>query len=249
MGLKSGLLLFVLASLTLVISIAWFIPASVVWKQLASELTYPNELAISTPRGSLRKGTTAVRFRSFPTSTLSWQAQWPTLHQGDITFRYLASLQGANHELNAQLAVSLSTPRIEISELNGYVDSKDINQLAVAYGHQLEGKLTLSQGAMEITDRCLTFMTGDLHWDGGRIVFSTPNRVERYDLPDLSGLLKSQACGIEINVRRNQNDLARLALKPDGWFLAELQPALLSMAKITGADRLKTPLLFEEKIL
>ena len=183
MGLKSGLLLFVLASLTLVISIAWFIPASVVWKQLASELTYPNELAISTPRGSLRKGTTAVRFRSFPTSTLSWQAQWPTLHQGDITFRYLASLQGANHELNAQLAVSLSTPRIEISELNGYVDSKDINQLAVAYGHQLEGKLTLSQGAMEITDRCLTFMTGDLHWTGAGLFSAPPTGLNAMIFP------------------------------------------------------------------
>lgn len=249
MGLKSIFVLAMLGVLGLLISILWFLPASLAWQQLSSSLVYPKDLAVATPRGSVREGSTWLRFRGFPPSQLSWQAGWPRMTEGEPTIDYDLRLQGPDHLLTGNLTLTLSNQNLKVNAIQGYLGSNDINRLAVPFGHQFSGEFTLREGAFKIQNSCLTSLTGTLLWTGGPIVFSTPRETARYDLPQLSADLSDQDCGIRVDVKTVNSDSARLVLSAEGWFLAELAPEFLQALGVKGAAQLKGPLLFEEKIL
>ena len=52
-----------------------------------------------------------------------------------------------------------------------------------------------------------------------------------------------------LNLTHDADPLARFVLDLNGWFSAEIQPRLLVLAQIPGAQQVTQPLLFEEKIL
>ena len=246
--IRAGLVLL----LTLVIaSIAtiWFLPASLAWRVIEPTLSLPNDVSIALPRGSLRQGHTLIQFRGFPPTRLSWQADWPSWIETSLAISHSFRIEGPGHEISGNLKLLPGQDRLLIEQLSGEIQSRDINELAEAYGHQFSGFVTLKNGVVNLTAKCFNALEGDLSWSGGRVSLNGFNGLAHYQLPPLQARLDLEKCSAALDLTRADQHLARLVLGLDGWFSAELQPTLLVLAQVPGAERLLQPLLFEEKIL
>lgn len=238
-----------LALLIVVLATAWFLPASLAFRFLEADLTLPKDIKVALPRGSLRTGHMLVQFRSFPPSRIAWQLEWPSFSLDAVTLSQTISVVGPGHEITGRLRVIPSQKVLMIENLSGEIHSSDINQLASAYGHQFSGLVTLENGSAQASAACLTRLAGDLSWSGGQIVLTGFNGIAQYQLPPLQAKLDLETCSPALNLTHDADPLARFVLDLNGWFSAEIQPRLLVLAQIPGAQQVTQPLLFEEKIL
>ena len=241
----TGLLALVIA----LVATAWFLPASLAFRLLEPNLAFPSEFLIALPRGTVRQGHTDVTFRGFPQSRVSWKAGWPIFIGDSFAFTQSFRFDGPGHNLLGNLAIRLNQEGLSITQLNGQIQSSDINELAADYGHHFSGIITIKDGFIDLSAQCLNALEGDLSWTGGSISLNGFNGVFTYQLPSLQASLARQDCAAALDLTRNGQSLARLTLGFDGWFSAEIQRSLMILAQVPGAEQLSGTLLFEEKIL
>lgn len=225
-----------------------FAPASAAWLLIHDEVenAFP-ELRVYSVEGTIWSGSSQLQYQAFPVSRLSWRLKPRALLDGEADLDLTVSGEGLAFEGTGVV----DSTRAKVRQLTGYLDSNYINTASQDYGLTFSGRLTVNRLALETDRQWLTAATGDMAWDGGRVVFQSGEQLEVLDLPPLTGNLSMDKETLRLAVHHQQASVLNVALAPTGWARVDLKGRLFQLADLEWpGDRNpdETVLQVEEKI-
>lgn len=231
-----------------VIFVVIFAPASAAWLLVHNEVekAFP-ELRVYSIEGTVWSGTGQLQYRGFPVSRLTWHLKPGALLDGTADLDLTLGGEGLGVRGNAVIG----RDRALLRQFTGYLDSDYINTASQNYGLRFSGRLDIDRLMLETDRQWLTAASGDMAWDGGRVVFQSGDQVEVLNLPPLNGSLAMDDRNLRLAIRHDQAPVLNVALQPDGWARVDLKARLFQLADLdwpTGSDPDDTVLQVEEQI-
>lgn len=225
-----------------------FAPASAAWLLLHNEAekAFP-KLRVYSIEGTVWSGSGQLQYRGYPVSRLTWHLKPGALLDGAADLDLTLGGEGLQLEGNAVIGRDGAVLR----QFAGYLDSDYINTASQDYGLRFSGRLDIDHLRLETDRQWLTAASGDMAWDGGRVVFQSGNRVEVLNLPPLQGSLFMDDRNLRLAVRHDDAPVLNVALQPDGWARVDLKARLFQLADLdwpAGPDPDDTVLQVEEQI-
>jgi hypothetical protein len=235
------------ALLSAVVFLVIYAPANIAFRSIQDDISVP-DLTIYQLRGTIWNASAILQFRDFPESTVTtWLSPWPLLSR---IARVDIKAGGIGHELDA--VASAHDDTVEITAINGFIDSDYINTVGSQFGIRFSGQLDLSDVSLAIDNSWFTDADGQLTWNGGQVMFPAANGSQAVRLPALRGELFMENQQLTLLVSHDRLTVLTVALKADGWVTLTITTRLLALAKVpwpaTGSAD-DAALIIEEKIL
>lgn len=239
-----------IAFLTFCSFVLIFAPASLVWRAAAKEIIQNvPDLHVLRVGGTVWSGQAELAYRQFPTSTLNWAIAPLPLLKARVDSQL--SLSGEGHEFNASGQISEQFG--QLSSLQGFVDAEYINRVSQPQGLTFSGTVDIQNMAISSDLRWVQAASGRIYWPGGKIISRTRAAGTRvFDLPALTGDISMKGELIYLNLHHNDETVADILLKPDGWVRVEVKARLFDLTNLpwpAGSSPGDTVLEFEEKLL
>ena len=218
-------LLFTLGVLaTLAVAIVK-LPATIALNAFVDQLTLPEGLQFRNVRGTIWRGEMDVYFRQLPKVNMHWEAI--------ISLTELLVEVEAETESKASILRGLFSAKpkyVSANEVSLSLSSRDGNQFANAYGHEIGGSLSASDVRVRLSNTCLSEGSGDILWSGGdlKLKDASGSFDARFSTPELRGVISTRDCGFSASFASPTDSLAKidLSIDPQGWFKAEISPQL-----------------------
>jgi hypothetical protein len=216
------LMLGVLASLAAAMIM---LPATIAMNAFVAQLTLPEGLQFRNVRGTIWQGEMDIYFRQLPKVDLHWEAS--------ISLTELLVEVEAETENKASILrglFSANNKSVSAKEVSLSLSSRDVNQFANAYGHEIGGSLSASDVTVQLSNACLSEGSGDILWSGGNLKLKDDSGSfdARFSTPELRGVISAKDCGFSTSFASPTDSSAKidLSIGPQGWFKAEISPQL-----------------------
>ena len=224
-------------------------PAGAVLGLLADDLRkQAPDLAYGNITGSIWRGAADAQYGRLPPVRVSWRLSPLPLLLGRAEGRAAITGQGVALAFSG----SLHRSGLELSGLNGLVESDYINRVSRDYGLEVSGRFTVRNLNLRFANGRFTRCNGALAWPGGPVRIQTPQRLYSVTLPPLAGRLATADAGVQVDIIGQGETLIRLRLKPSGWGEAAVNHAFMTLARLPlpggGPAREDPALLVEEKL-
>lgn len=185
-------------------------------------------VALLSPEGTLWRGAGELYLAELPAGTVRWRFRPVTILRGSLGYRL--QLTGADHDLQADVAVSPSRLRLLT---DGRLDASYLNQWLGPYDIGLVGEIRLNQVAVDLPLRATEpeaapgvpvaapglapgEASGTASWSGGNVRYRLSGQPYNGDLPALEASLGE---GLEAYVypKQGQTPLIRAQLLDNGF--------------------------------
>ena len=238
-----------IAFITFIAVITAFIPASMIVIVAGDELSKAApDLKIGKLSGTIWRGETDLQFLDLP----QVHTQWKLLPIPFIlrTLSIKADITGTGILVDFKGEFSSQTGTL--NPLNAEITSEYINQMTLEHGLDLSGTFDLQNASVAFDNEWITKLAGNLIWSGGIVHIETPQQIYSSNLPSLTGVFSLAGKNIILDVSSSTENLMQITLKPDGWAVASISYAFMSLANlpVPGAINESEPaIILEEKIL
>lgn len=239
------------AILSFALFVIVFAPAATIWSLAKDDIgpRLPPDLQVLTIDGTVWSGDATIRYREFPPSALSWSLDPFALIDRQVVADIVVSgVEGDDHSIASDLVASRR--HLEIAA-GGYIDSAYINRVSAPYGLVFSGRLDVTRLTAQSDYAWFTAAEGDLHWDGGTILYRTYEGTQSLELPPLDGTLTMAGRDIHLDIDHAGDPVIAITLRPAGWAVVDLKRRLFDLAGIDwpgGATADMSVLMLEEKI-
>ncbi len=226
-----------------------FAPASPFWGLVEADVKrqLPG-LDLYTIDGTIWSGSARFKYRTFPQSRLAWDLAPLPLLAG--TARLDVTANGDGHHIEG--SGDIRPAGGEIRQISGFLHSSFINAASEPYGLTFPGRLDILGLALNLDQGWFTRASGNIHWDGGRIIYHTYRGAQVFDLPPLDGKLYLRQKQLALDIHHQEQTVLNVTLKPDGWARVDLKARLFELADLPWPEDLApgdTVIQVEEQVL
>lgn len=224
-----------------------FAPASIVWQLVSTDVERQlPDLQIISIHGTLWSGNADVRYWNFPPTTVRWSVAPAALIHTRLDIRAVAS--GDNIHLDVKGGATLEHFS---ADATGYIGSAWINPVSTNYGLGYTGRLKIDRLHMAADPRWFTAAAGNLHWNGGQVIYHTARGPQTINLPRLDGKLYERNNALHLDISDAGQPLITVRLRRSGWLKVNIKTRLMRVADLSwpgGEAQGATALSFEEQI-
>jgi general secretion pathway protein N len=200
---------------------------------LVGALLPAGAVTLAEPSGTIWNGSAEMQLRQAPLGLLSWRWLPGALASGELGVS--VDLQGEG--LDASGIVHVGPGQLVLAEGRGQLDAQALQRLLGAYDLGANGSLRLDGVQVTRADDGYRSATGTVHWEGGTLAYRMQGRRYEASLPPMRAPLAVEGRTLTLVARPLQPvgaagtaPLLRLALRPDGWFVAGASRAFIELA-------------------
>lgn len=245
--MKRLLVYFVVFVVVLTGVLIAFAPASIAWLALKDDVANAAPgLEVTAIKGTLWQGDAQFHYLRLPPTGLEWKVAPASVFMGHPVATLATS--GDDQHIDAKAGVAGEVIHFDAT---GYVDSRYVNAISRDLGLTFTGRLEINKLELDGDSRWFNSADGDLHWNGGQIMYQTSEGPQLLKLPPMDGKLAMAGNNLQLAITSNGQSMLDVVLKPTGWVAITLKVRLFEVANLqwpTGAGPDDTALTLEEKI-
>ena len=200
---------------------------------LVGALMPAGPVALVAPSGTVWNGSAELQLRQASVGLLSWRWLPGALAAGELGV--VVELQGEG--LDAHGIVHVGVGQLRIVDARGQLAEDALQRLLGAYELGANGRLRFDGVQVERARGGYRSARGTVHWGGGTLAYRMQGRRYEASLPPMRAPLAAEGGTLMLAARPLQPvgaagtaPLLRLALRPDGWFVAGASRAFIELA-------------------
>ncbi len=190
-------------------------------------------VALETPAGTLWRGSAVLALQHAPIGVLEWR--WLPAALADGELGVALALEGDGISAKGRVFMGIGQSRLD--GLQADLDEQAVQRLLHAYDIGANGRLHLEDLAAERTRNGYRSATGSVRWAGGSLAYRLQGRRYEAELPPMHASLVAEGQTLRLAAvplrpvgGAGTAPLLRLALRPDGWFVAGASRAFIELA-------------------